>query len=356
MKIQFKLILVGFVVIAVLMTVVGFLGISATNEVAERFDEIADETAPALLALGKIETSVSKIHTEAVSFAYIDAELALTEEGAAAAAAAAAEISELEEAKEALEFWEEEFAKVAEDEVGQGFVEEIEEHEVSLYNAALALVRAKQEGKQGQIMLDLKEKLEREEEDFDELINRVIENEKGELVEQDEATAAASAAAGRILTVGVIASALLALFMGVFVSRSVAKPLARLRDVADAVARGDLTKRAEVKRKDEIGQLAASFNAMTESLLEAQKLPRSILRSMKDSLFVVDTKGNITEVNRAALEALGYKKEELVGAPISKVFGTGASAKPREIDAKPKVIKYIPDPEQELDEESEIKS
>jgi nitrogen fixation/metabolism regulation signal transduction histidine kinase len=402
MRIQFKLILVGFVVIAVLMGVVGFVGIKSTSEVAERFDEIADETTPALLALGKIETTVNKIQAEAISFALVDSEVSLIkvgqaqdkleklanfilsedrnedellalatsslvkEEGAAAAAAAAAEISELEEAKEELEFWEDEFAKVAEDELEQGFVEEIEEHEVLLFNAAVALVNAKQAGEQGQTILDLKEKLEKEEDDFEEVIERIIEHETNDLLEQDklaDAAAAAAAAAGRILAVGVVASVLLALGMGIFVSRSVARPLKELQHVAAQIIAGDYSVRAKVNGKDEIAELGEAFNAMTDSLVESKRLPENILRSMRDSLFVVDTKGNITEVNDAGLEVLGYKKEELVGAPISKVFGgtRGNSQKltrnDAEESAKKKVIRYVPDetqPEEDSPDEGDV--
>jgi nitrogen fixation/metabolism regulation signal transduction histidine kinase len=403
MKIQFKLILVGFVVIAVLMGVVGFVGIQSTKEVAERFDKIADETTPALLALGKIEASVNKIQAEAVSFALLEAEVNLVdsgmaqeklgelvnfifsneytedelrsfatsslakEDGAAAAAAAAAETTELEEAKEELEYWEDEFAKVAEDELEQGFVEEIEEHEVSLYNAALALVRAKQDGKQGEIILDLKEKLEKEEDDFEEVIERIIEHETNVLLEQDElADSAAAAAAGRILAVGVVVSVLLALGMGIFVSRAVARPLKELQHVAAQIIAGDYSVRAKATGKDEISQLAEAFNAMADSLVEAQRLPKNILRSMRDSLFVVDTKGNITEVNEAGLEVLGYSKDELVGKPISTVFsGRGSTRKLTPLigsgqaqkDEEKKVLKYVPDekqPEVEAPDEKDV--
>jgi nitrogen fixation/metabolism regulation signal transduction histidine kinase len=394
MRIQFKLILIGFVTIALLMAVVGFVGIQSTQEVVDRFDEIVDETTPAILALGKIESAVNKILGEAVSFALVESEALLigedeakqnletleqlilssestkedmriyvegllaaeaTEEGAAAAAAAA-EFFELEEAKEELEYWEDEFAKVAEDETEQKFVEEIEEHESTLFSAAVALVNAKKDGKSGGIILDLKEELEAEEEAFEEVIDRAIENEQIELLEQDNfANAAAAAAAARILIIGVFVSVLLAIGMGVFISRSVARPLKELQYVAAQIIAGDFSVRAKVGSKDEIGQLAESFNSMTDFLVESRRLPENILRSMKDSLFVVDTKGNITEVNQSALDVLGYSKEELIGQPISKVFGNVAQKNSEvevEESGKKKPIRYVvaKDQEEEKDD------
>lgn len=151
---------------------------------------------------------------------------------------------------------------------------------------------------------------------------------------------------GVLSPISIIVAILLIVGMAFFVSQMLARPIQELRNVVDAVSRGDLKKRAKVEGKDELSRLAQSLNIMIEGFIEARRLPENILRSMKDSLFVVDTKGNITEVNQAALEALGYKKEEIVGKPISKVFGkikTGTAKAKKE----PKAIKYIPAPDQE---------
>jgi len=103
-------------------------------------------------------------------------------------------------------------------------------------------------------------------------------------------------------------------------ARSISKPLGQLTRGAEIIGKGNLSYKIDIKSKDEIGELAASFNQMTDRLLEARRLPENILRSMKDTLFVVDTNGNIKEINQAAVDTLGFSKEELIGQPISKVF------------------------------------
>lgn len=50
------------------------------------------------------------------------------------------------------------------------------------------------------------------------------------------------------------------------ITESMMKPLDMLHDVAEKVARGDLSCQISVKSKDEIGDLARSFNKMTEDL------------------------------------------------------------------------------------------
>src|SRR6185295_4619969 len=48
--------------------------------------------------------------------------------------------------------------------------------------------------------------------------------------------------------------------------RKITEPLRELRDGAEAVGRGDFSRRVAVRSRDECGELAATFNQMTENL------------------------------------------------------------------------------------------
>lgn len=64
---------------------------------------------------------------------------------------------------------------------------------------------------------------------------------------------------------------LIALVLGAFMfyfSKIITKPLAKLTAVTQALAGGDLTKRADMESKDEIGQLGQAFNQMASQLQE----------------------------------------------------------------------------------------
>jgi signal transduction histidine kinase len=73
------------------------------------------------------------------------------------------------------------------------------------------------------------------------------------------------------------------IMIGYFVARLIINPLYKLVRTSRAIADGDLTKRTEIKSKDEIGVLANTFDTMTDSLqqrtLELQKAHR-ILEQM----------------------------------------------------------------------------
>jgi len=78
------------------------------------------------------------------------------------------------------------------------------------------------------------------------------------------------AAALRWTVFFVVGASLLAILVGLYVHRSVARPVARLQAGAARLARGDLDARIQIDTPDEFGALARQFNAMTLSLKEHQ--------------------------------------------------------------------------------------
>jgi signal transduction histidine kinase len=88
----------------------------------------------------------------------------------------------------------------------------------------------------------------------------------------------------RNIYIALYSAAMIAVILiGYFVARLIINPLSKLVRTSRAIAGGDLTKRTEIKGKDEIGVLANTFDKMTEHLqqrtLELEKTNR-ILEQM----------------------------------------------------------------------------
>ena len=99
----------------------------------------------------------------------------------------------------------------------------------------------------------------------------------------------------------------------------ISSPIKRITDATEKVANGDLITRLTIKRNDEIGVLANSFNKMTEDLRRttiSKDYFDNIIGSMNDTLVVVDPGRKIRSVNKATCKLLGYKEDELIGRDI----------------------------------------
>lgn len=102
------------------------------------------------------------------------------------------------------------------------------------------------------------------------------------------------------ITLGV--SLLIYLFAYFFV-----KPINDLADAAEEISHGNLNKRVEIKNKNELGQLADSFNKMTNSLVAAQK----------------DLQNKLHELNRSnnALDKFAHVVSHDIKAPLNSIEG-----------------------------------
>ncbi len=74
---------------------------------------------------------------------------------------------------------------------------------------------------------------------------------------------------------------LLGLLISAFLSRSLAVPIRELSEGTQAVRDGDLDKRVRVRSRDEIGELAESFNSMAEELKQ-KAMYRELLGKVSD--------------------------------------------------------------------------
>lgn len=134
-----------------------------------------------------------------------------------------------------------------------------------------------------------------------------------------------------------IQAALIGAVLAFYLSQLLVKPIQQLVRGTKKVAEGDLSQRVRVRSRDEIRDLAESFNRMVLSLEESQaRLQQSsrelletkdtlenIVEGSADAIITTDSKGVITFVNRSMQEMLATRKEELLGVPMAQLYAGG---------------------------------
>lgn len=68
------------------------------------------------------------------------------------------------------------------------------------------------------------------------------------------------------LLYGALIGALLALFLGILISRTLTRPIRELTRATHAISEGDLSQQVQVRTNDELGELAQAFNKMSAEL------------------------------------------------------------------------------------------
>ena len=118
-----------------------------------------------------------------------------------------------------------------------------------------------------------------------------------------------------VLVAGLLALVGVAVLAFVF-SRGVSRPIIELRDVAQAIAAGDLDRRPTLAAPGEVGDLAVALHRMTEQLatrmsaLESEDaLLNAVIESLDEGIIAASARGEVVRLNRSARRLLSLDRD-----------------------------------------------
>ncbi|MDT3425192.1 two-component system phosphate regulon sensor histidine kinase PhoR [Paenibacillus forsythiae] len=123
-----------------------------------------------------------------------------------------------------------------------------------------------------------------------------------------------------IMAGGLVVLFIVAAVVSYRVALSLTSPLEQITRVARRITDLDYDARVSLKRKDEIGQLASAINVMADSLQtqlrtirDNENLLQSVLDNMTSGILLVNERGEIALLNKAAEKMLDVDADDLVG-------------------------------------------
>lgn len=163
--------------------------------------------------------------------------------------------------------------------------------------------------------------------DLHSLVDAYLSQADDDLGDELRALGQRAEATSRVASWSAAAAVLLSLVLGVWVWRSVQRPIAALHRAARRLGEGRLDTRVESRATGELGELAQAFDQMAAALatntVGLTNLER-VFDSMAAGLVVLDARGAMVSANGAAGELLGYARSELIGLPFGAICAEAA--------------------------------
>lgn len=131
--------------------------------------------------------------------------------------------------------------------------------------------------------------------------------------------------ASRIIIIILVIIMISLLVGGFYYVKEITNPIKNLALIAENVTQGNFNSKADINQRthDEIDNFANLFNNMIEVLSEttvSKDYLNIIIQKINEILIITDVNGKILIVNKATLDTLEYKEEELIGASIEKIL------------------------------------
>src|SRR5579875_314845 len=131
-----------------------------------------------------------------------------------------------------------------------------------------------------------------------------------------------------IFATGTVIALAITAALGILLAQTITRPIADMTKQAQAMAKGNFSRKVKVYGNDEIGTLAVTFNNLTKKLQEAQAMTEgerrklsSVLAHMTDGVIATDRKGRVILINDPAAEMLNVSRETVLSQPIVSLLG-----------------------------------
>ncbi|MGB7440178.1 MAG: response regulator [Coleofasciculaceae cyanobacterium] len=320
----------GFLGVASLVAVLGFINIQTGKNVNKQFNTITERTAPELIALDQIKSASLRMMAETYSYAVIQSEATNSDQVTKVEKELEDEQEEKEddfkEATEDLEAGLEKLEILAEGQSRKDIYNQLIQGKSKLEKIGQEILALKTQGIQGDEIIIKRQEFEKVEEEFLKVIDKAL-NSNLEALEIKNANANRSATYSQAINLAaVVAVIIISITLGLILAEKITKPIITIKDAAVAIGGGKFNTKVQIKTNDELAVLANAFNHMVSKLQEttvSKSYLDNIIRALSDSLIVLNKDLRIQSFNEATVLLSGYQTNELFNQSLNILFNQG---------------------------------
>ncbi len=273
MKIGTKL-LSGFVLVALIAGVIGWAGVSNIRGIAAKDTEMYEGNVIPIAQLGKISTAFQRVRVN-LAKVLLDNKRQSKEKYAAQVKELSAEITALTDELDKNSATADEKALIKEFEDSRGVFRPLIARTIDLSMA----------GKDAEAFALYEGEATNAARTEQAVIDKLVDFNTKEARKASEQNTSAAHGAVQFTLIFALLGIVLAIGLGIFISRIITAPLKQGVEFAIAVAAGDLTHRLDMDREDEIGKLADALDGMVDNL-------RDVISKMADASDTVSSAAN----------------------------------------------------------------
>jgi len=253
--------------VALLIVVIAFWGVRAINAINNEFNRVTNDTLPLIKALDDLRFTALRIITSTTEYGFILAERKagkVTDNEEALAFEEVLIASSRKSYARSFKKYEDVVRKFRKEDQYLVDVLRIAGQEILKHSGEL--INLKKKGISGQDILKIKETLEIDEISFLDLAQDVLSRIEKDLEAQKIDVMHAMKNAVSTLTAVCVITIIISMISIILLTNAIYYPIKKLKDATEEIGEGDLEKTVVITSKDEIGELAASFNRMSGNL------------------------------------------------------------------------------------------
>lgn len=263
LRIRFKLIL-GFFTVAAIAAVVGVVGLLSIYKINNADTMLYEQNALGLQYSGEISTLFQQVRFNALEITVVD-KSKLKEE-----------IEDLNNNCDSVDAAIVEYETTISSEEGAAITETVKKTWGVYKGFVQESIELTEQGKIDEARDIIFHKAREIGDSLKEDLLKLVEADSKQAEDRAISNDQLSKMAALIVIAVVIVGVFISVFLGVWIASIISKPINRLVEVANLLAIGDVNANAEMNTRDEIGNLASSFNQMIENIRNQARIAEQI--------------------------------------------------------------------------------